>query len=118
MGDRQIAYVSVRGHLNERIGAVTLAVIAGAYIGFAATDGSVNALVVELGGTTLFGGAALLGVLVTPPTIPLGLLAHAGWDFLHHNAKFGASIPKWYIPFCVIVDVAAGGALLVLYLCF
>lgn len=48
------------------------------------------------------------------PMIGLGLIVHAGWDVLHHNSGFGAEVPRWYIPFCVVFDIAAGLFLLAL----
>ena len=42
--------------------------------------------------------------------------AHAVWDLLHHNGAFGAPVPKWYIPFCVVFDLLAAAFFLVLYL--
>jgi len=102
--------------VSVQIAAITLAIIAGAYIGFAAADGALKALIFELSGAALFGLAALAGLLWTPLAIPLGIMAHGAWDFAHHNNRFGARIPQWYIPFCVWIDLAVGGALLALYL--
>ncbi|WP_370337581.1 hypothetical protein [Parvularcula marina] len=102
--------------LSVQIAAITLALIAGAYIGFAAADGSLKALIVELAGASVFGLAALAGLVWNPLAIPLGIMVHGLWDFAHHNNRFGASIPQWYIPFCVWIDFAVGGVLLALYL--
>ena len=102
--------------LSVQIAAITLAIIAGAYIGFAAHDGRLSVLVTELVGSALFGLAALIGLTVSALAIPLEIMAHAGWDLLHHNNFMGAPVPQWYIPFCMIVDVFFGGVLLWLYL--
>ena len=59
---------------------------------------------------------ALAGLLWSPLALPLGLAAHAVWDLLHHNGAFGAPVPKWYIPFCVVFDLLAAAFCLVLYL--
>ena len=102
--------------LSVQIAAITLAIIAGAYVGFGAVDGRLEALIFELVGATLFGLAALAGLLWTPLAIPVGIMAHGLWDFAHHNNRFGAQVPQWYIPFCVWIDLAVGAALMALYL--
>ncbi|MEL6258693.1 MAG: hypothetical protein AAFY22_04560 [Pseudomonadota bacterium] len=101
--------------MSVKIAALLLALIAGAYIGFGAADGRPSAFATELVGSSLFGGAALLGLLWQPWVIAAGIFAHAFWDFLHHNDLFGARIPKWYIPFCVWIDVAVGTGLLIIW---
>ncbi len=106
----------VSEEMSIRIAALTLALIAGAYIGFAAADGRFSVLMLELVGSTIYAGAALAGLLWSPVLIPVGIMAHAIWDFLHHNHFFGARIPQWYIPLCVAVDVPVGLVLLALYL--
>lgn len=102
--------------VSVQIAALTLAVIGGAYIGFGAADGRFSILVTEFAGAVIFALAALMGLLWTPLAIPLGIMSHALWDFLHHNGMFGAKVPGWYIPLCVIVDLGVGGTLLALYL--
>jgi len=102
-----------------RIAAASLAVIAGAYLGFAAVDGRAGALATEFVGALLFGAAAVAGLVWSPFAIPAGLFAHALWDIAHHEptgGRIGAKTPRWYPPFCVVVDVALGAALLALYL--
>lgn len=97
------------------LGGITLALIGGAYIGFAARAQSTRAFWVELCTAALFGLVATLGILVHWSFLPLGLALHAGWDLLHHRPGFGAPVPRWYIPFCVIVDLAAAAFFLGLY---
>lgn len=97
------------------LAAITLSIIAGAYIGFAAKDGRWSAFAIEMGGASIFSVAALIGLLGWPLAIPIGIIAHAGWDLLHHNDFFGARIPQWYIPFCAIIDLIVGIGFLVLY---
>lgn len=105
----------VPSDLSLQIAALLLCVIAGAYIGFAAADGRPGAMVTEFAGAGLFGAAGLAGLNGYPLAIPIAIMAHAGWDWLHHTT-FGARVPGWYIPFCVVVDLLVGGALLALYL--
>jgi hypothetical protein len=108
-------HVIVAQSVSVQIAAVTLGIIAGAYIGFAAADGTGKALAVELFGAALFGTAAVVGLVFWPLGIPIAILLHAGWDWAHHSPGFGASVPRWYIPFCVVIDVFVGACLLVVY---
>ena len=97
------------------IAAMTLALIGGAYIGFAVADGRRNVFWSELAVATLFGAAAALGILWHWAALPIGLTLHAGWDLMHHNSRRLARIPKWYVPFCVVYDLLAAGFLILLY---
>ena len=97
------------------IAAMTLALIGGAYIGFAVADGRPKVFWSELAVATLFGAAAVLGILWHWVALPIGLALHAGWDLLHHNSNRLARIPKWYVPFCVVYDLLAAGFLTFLY---
>ena len=97
------------------IAAITLALIGGAYIGFAVADGRPRVFWPELAVATLFGAAAVLGILWHWAALPLGLTLHAGWDLMHHNSHRLARIPKWYVPFCVVYDLLAAGFLVLLY---
>ena len=101
--------------VSVQIAALILALIAGAYIGFAAAEGAFKSLVVELSGAAMFAGVALLGLFWNPIIIPIGIMSHALWDYAHHNGRFGAAVPQWYIPFCAVIDLIVGGALLVKY---
>ncbi|MEL7231654.1 MAG: hypothetical protein AAGJ85_04010 [Pseudomonadota bacterium] len=101
--------------ISVQVAAVLLALIAGAYIGFGAADGRMSAFATEFVGAGTFGVAAFLGLIWQPWVIAVGIFAHAFWDFLHHNDLFGARIPKWYIPFCVWIDVAVGTGLLIIW---
>ena len=110
-------HLFVPGPVSLQIAALLLATIAGVYIGFAAIDGRLVAMVTEFVGAGLFGLAALAGLNGYPLVIPIALMAHAGWDWLHHAVpRFGAGVPFWYVPFCVVIDLAVGGVLLALYL--
>lgn len=97
------------------VAAITLALIGGAYIGFGATASSSRVFFMEMMVAGLFGTAALAGLLWHWSAIPVGLALHALWDLAHHNGLFGAPVPKWYIPFCVVIDLAAAVFLVILY---
>ncbi|QEE34618.1 hypothetical protein FTO60_02170 [Octadecabacter sp. SW4] len=97
------------------LAAVTLALIGGAYIGFGAGADNFTTFSMELAVACLFGVAALVGIWWHWSALPIGLAAHAFWDMAHHNGTFGAPVPRWYIPLCVIFDLAAAAFLVVLY---
>lgn len=108
-------HLSVEQDVSILISALTLALIGGAYIGFAAQHISQKVFWGELAVAIGFALAALAGVMWWPAMIGLGLIAHAVWDILHHNRKFGADVPSWYISLCAVFDIAAGLFLLLLY---
>jgi hypothetical protein len=91
----------------------TLVFIAAVYIGFGAADGHSRALVTEVIGASVFVALALVGLWVWTPALIIGLVSHAGWDLLHGpHGTFGAKTVGWYIPFCIVVDLAIGVYLL------
>lgn len=97
--------------------AVLIALIAGIYFGFAVMNGSPRDQFVEFNVTGLFALAALLGLLFSPLVLALAYFGHALWDLAHHN-KAGFSlvaIPRWYVPWCVVIDVIVGSGLLVIW---
>ncbi len=87
--------------------AVLLAVIAGAYGGFAAKDGRVSAVLIELGGILVFGLLAVVG-LREAMVLAAGYLAHGLWDLAHHRPGPQADLPGWWIPLCVVYDWLVG----------
>lgn len=98
---------------SQQVAAVLLAAIAGAYWGFAASDGRVSANLIE--GIVAFGfcGLALAGLWSNPLFIIAGYFAHGLWDLLHHRPGPQATIPGWWVPLCVLYDWVAGAFLLV-----
>ena len=108
------AHLILPSDLSRLTIAVTIAMIAGAYIGFGARDGRPWVFLTELCVAALFGVMALLGAIWSPYMFVGALFLHGVWDFIHHNGLFGAKVPRWYIPFCVVIDwiAAAGLALL------
>jgi hypothetical protein len=97
--------------------AVLIALIAGIYFGFAVMNGSPRHQMIEFNVTGLFAVAGLLGLLFWPLLLPLAYFAHALWDLAHHNRSRLSlvSIPRWYVPWCVIIDVIIGAGLLVIW---
>jgi hypothetical protein len=97
--------------------ALLIALIAGIYFGFAVVNGSGRDQMVEFNVASLFVVAGLLGLLYWPVLLPIAYLAHAGWDFAHHN-RAGlplVTIPRWYVPWCVVIDVIVGAGLLIIW---
>jgi hypothetical protein len=97
--------------------AVLIALIAGIYFGFAVVDGSPRQQMIEFNVTGLFAVAALLGLLYWALLLPLAYFAHALWDLAHHNRSRLplVTIPRWYVPWCVVIDVIIGVGLLVIW---
>jgi hypothetical protein len=98
---------------DEQWAAVLLAIIAGAYIGFAANDGRHSANIIEFLVSIGFGILAIVGLALSPLLIAGGYVAHGIWDLLHHHHGPHADTPAWYIPFCVVYDVIVGAFLFV-----
>lgn len=94
--------------ISHTLAALLLAMIAGIYVGFAALDGRMSRILVESVVACLFVAFALWSLISAPYLLPLGYIAHAGWDFLHHTPLFKVSMPGWYIPACVVYDVMVG----------
>ena len=115
-------------HIHSvQLAALTLALIGGAYIGFAAADGRLSALLAEgeskfqvavkgcsvpklTGfGAQIFLLAAWAGLNGHLKALGLGVLGHAVWDLLHHGrSSFGANTPQWYVNVCIAVDIPLG----------
>ncbi|GGA32117.1 hypothetical protein [Neptunicoccus cionae] len=92
--------------------ALTLAFIAGIYVGFTVIHGQEQAFVSEVSVAITFGVLALGGLVIAPWIIPFGLAGHAVWDMLHYRkSHFLTDVPKWYVPFCIIIDVILAAAL-------
>ena len=102
---------------SRAFAAIVIALSAGVYFGFGVVNGSPRQQFVEFNVTGLFATAGLLGLLLWPILLPLAYLAHALWDFAHHNrARLSlVAIPTWYVPWCVIIDLIVGAGLLWLW---
>jgi hypothetical protein len=99
--------------LAQQWGALLLAMIGGAYVGFAARDGRRSANIIELVGGLAFAAVGLAGLQLNPLLIAEGYVAHGFWDLFHHRHGPYADTPHWYIPFCVVYDWIIGAFLLV-----
>lgn len=94
--------------------AIVIALIAGIYFGFGVVNGSPEQQFVEFSVTGLFATAGFLGFLLWPILLPAAYFAHALWDLAHHNRSRLSlvTIPTWYVPWCVVIDVIVGAGLL------
>lgn len=97
--------------------AVLIALIAGIYFGFAVMNGSARDQFVEFNVTGMFAVTGLLGLLLWPILLPLAYFGHALWDLAHHNRSRLSlvTIPQWYVPWCVVIDVIIGAGLFVIW---
>lgn len=115
-----LALSSVHFFVNEpisvAIAATLLAIIAGAYFGFAVADGRIRVLVVETASCLLFGIAAVVGLLWWPLAIPLAIICHGLWDIGHALPSVKTEVPLGYPLFCLVVDLVFGGILFILYM--
>lgn len=59
-------------------------------------------------------GLAVAGLLIWPWAVPIGLGAHAVWDFIKHNTGRGANVVSWYPPMCIVVDLLAAAYVIIL----
>jgi hypothetical protein len=93
--------------------ALSIALIAAVYIGFAVADGRPRVIAVE---TTVAGGFVVLAAVgVTGPAwlLVLGFVGHGLKDLWQHRRQFVANT-RWWPPFCLVVDWVAAAILVVL----
>ena len=94
------------------LAALTLAFIAGVYLGFAFIDGRLWVITTELVVALAFTAAALAAALSWPAWVAVGIAAHGLWDWAHHRERVPTRMPHWYVPFCALYDwVYAAGLL-------
>jgi hypothetical protein len=94
------------------LASLTLALIAGVYLGFAFSDGRLPVMLTELFVALTFTAAALGGAMSWPVWIAVALGAHGLWDWAHHRERVPTRMPRWYVPFCAVFDwVYAAGLL-------
>ena len=90
--------------------ALSLALIAGVYIGFAVADGRPTVIAVE----TIVAGAfvviAAAGVTGSAWLLVLGLAGHGLKDLWQHRSHYVANT-RWWPPFCLTVDWVAAAVI-------
>jgi hypothetical protein len=76
---------------------------------------------IELLGLAIFGGCAVVAVVVDPEAghyiMAAGFIAHAAWDIGHHRNLSGhravGVVPRGYAEFCIALDLLIGASLIV-----
>jgi len=93
--------------------ALSLALIAAVYIGFAVADGRPTVIAVEAGIAGLFVVVAAAGVTGPAWLLVAGLAGHGVKDLWQHRRHYVAT-PAGWPPFCLVVDWVAAAILIVL----
>jgi hypothetical protein len=93
--------------------ALSIALIAAVYIGFAVADGRPRVIAVETAVAAVF--VVLAAASVTGPAwlLVLGFVGHGFKDLWQHRRQFVANT-RWWPPFCLVVDWVAAAILVVL----
>jgi hypothetical protein len=93
--------------------ALSLALIAAVYIGFAVADGRPTVIAVEAGIAGLFVVVAAAGVTGPAWLLVAGLAGHGVKDLWQHRRHYVANT-RWWPPFCLVVDWVAAASLIML----
>jgi hypothetical protein len=93
--------------------ALSLALIAAVYIGFAVADGRPRVIAVEAGIAAAFVVVAAAGVTGPAWLLVVGLAGHGVKDLWQHRRQFVVNT-RWWPPFCLVVDWVAAAILVVL----
>jgi hypothetical protein len=93
--------------------ALSLALIAAVYIGFAVADGRPRVIAVEAGIAGAFVVVAAAGVTGPAWLLVLGFTGHGVKDLWQHRRQFVANT-RWWPPFCLVVDWVAAAILVLL----
>jgi hypothetical protein len=93
--------------------ALSLAVIAAVYIGFAVADGRPTVIAVEVAIAAVFVIVAAAGVTGPAWLLVAGLAGHGFKDLWQHRRQYVANT-HWWPPFCLVVDWVVAVILVVL----
>jgi hypothetical protein len=85
-----------------------LVIIASYYVLFAVLGGSRQALGWELVIAVVFSTVAIIGALVLPALVGIGIIAHGLFDLVHDVLITNSGVPTWWPSFCGSVDVLLG----------
>ena len=86
--------------------AISLALIAAVYIGFAVADGRRKVVAVEVSVATVFVLVGSVAVIGSPWVAVAGLVGHGAKDLWQHRTGF-VNNTRWWPPFCLTVDWVA-----------
>jgi hypothetical protein len=93
--------------------ALSVALIAAVYIGFAVADGRPRVIAVETVVAAVFVVVAAAGVTGPAWLLVAGFAGHGVKDLWQHRRQFVANT-RWWPPFCLVVDWVAAAILVVL----
>ena len=93
--------------------ALSLALIAAVYIGFAVADGRPRVIAVETVVAAVFVVVGAAGVTGPAWLLVAGLAGHGVKDLWQHRRQFVANT-RWWPPFCLVIDFVAAAILVVL----
>jgi hypothetical protein len=93
--------------------ALSIALIAAIYLGFAIADGRPAVIAVEAGVAAAFVVVAAAGVTGPAWLLVAGLAGHGVKDLWQHRRHYVANT-RWWPPFCLVVDWVAAAILVVL----
>ena len=93
--------------------ALSLALIAAVYIGFAVADGRPTVIAVEATIAAVFVVVAAAGVTGPAWLLVAGFIGHGFKDLWQHRTHFVANT-RWWPPFCLVIDFVAAAILVVL----
>jgi hypothetical protein len=93
--------------------ALSLALIAAVYIGFAVADGRPTVIAVEAAIAAVFVIVAAAGVTGPAWLLVAGLAGHGFKDLWQERRQFVANT-RWWPPFCLVVDWVVAAILVVL----
>ena len=93
--------------------ALSLALIAAVYIGFAVADGRPAVIAVEAAIAAVFVIVAAVGVTGPAWLLVAGLAGHGVKDLWQHRSHYVANT-RWWPPFCLVVDWVVAAILLLL----
>jgi hypothetical protein len=93
--------------------ALSIALIAAVYIGFAVADGRPTVIAVEAAVAAVFVIVAAAGVTGPAWLLVAGLAGHGFKDLWQHRTHFVANT-RWWPPFCLVVDWVVAAILIVL----
>ena len=88
-----------------------LMVIASYYVLFAAMSGSVQTVLLESVGMTVFAIAAVVGFRSSAWIVVAALAGHGVFDAVHGDLLENSGVPLWWPAFCLAYDLGAAGGL-------
>jgi hypothetical protein len=93
--------------------ALSLALIAAVYIGFAVADGRPRVIAVETVVAAVFVVVGAAGVTGPAWLLVVGFVGHGLKDLWQHRTQF-VDNTRWWPPFCLVIDFVAAAILVVL----